>query len=145
MVSSARGRVVARVAVLALLAVMASAAPAEASTSSEVKVRECGYWSVMRPSSLTLSCADGYMRLDRLTWHSWGGRQARATGIQKTNTCYPACVAGESVYMPVEVVLNRRQSGYYTRMTVTPMPMARVPVLFHPGRIDVWDVGPPRL
>ncbi len=78
----------------------------------------------VRPSSFTLTCADGYDYLSGLHWVSWGSNQAFATGTEHQNTCQPYCAAGKEISYPALVVLWRPEPlpghgsvKYFTRMT----------------------------
>lgn len=129
-------------ALLVLLTATATAASATASAPPRVRVQECGLFPRVRPATSVLTCADAGLRLTRLTWRSWGGRSAVATGSEVINICYPSCAHGNKVTLPAEVVLSRRQKGYYTRATVRLTPMARPPVSVAAVRTLVFDVTP---
>jgi hypothetical protein len=68
-----------------------TAAPA---ASSLPKVEVCGMQpAVIEPTSMTLTCADGYSVATDLHWTSWTDTQAIATGLDTWNTCVPYCAA----------------------------------------------------
>jgi hypothetical protein len=86
-------------------------------------VVNCLFKEQVRPSSFTLTCADGYDYLSGLHWVSWGN-EAFAVGTEHQNTCQPYCAAGKEVSYPALVVLWRPQPlpghpgvTYFTRIT----------------------------
>jgi hypothetical protein len=104
----------------------ASARPAAASASVKTVVLDCpGLPALVRPKTYILSCADGYIQLDKLSWTSWTPGLASATGTLVKNTCNPSCVAGHFRSYPVLVVFwgkatvkNHPGQQCYTRMTL---------------------------
>jgi hypothetical protein len=90
----------------------ASAAPATRTSTSVVSlyaervvVADCRGQGVVRPGSLTLTCADGNNALTAMTWTSWGPKLAGGYGTQVMNDCIPYCAAGHFHRYPVLVVL----------------------------------------
>jgi hypothetical protein len=115
------------------LAGSASAAPARPAagptvvrTAVRTVVLDCpGLPALVRPKTYILTCADGYVQLDRLAWTSWTPGLASATGTLIKNTCTPSCVAGHFRSYPVLVILwgkaavkNHPGEHCYTRMTL---------------------------
>jgi hypothetical protein len=113
------------------LAGSASAAPARpaaptGTVSVQMVVLDCpGVGALVRPKSFILTCADGYVQLDKLSWTSWTPGLASAAGTLSKNTCTPSCVAGHVRSYPVLAVLwgraavkNRPGEQCYTRMTL---------------------------
>jgi hypothetical protein len=115
------------------LAGPAGAAPARspgmdtaAHVSVQTVVLDCpGLPALVRPKTYILSCADGYVQLDKLSWTSWTPGLASATGTLVKNTCTPSCVAGHFRSYPVLVVFwgkaavkNHPGQQCYTRMTL---------------------------
>ena len=104
----------------------APARPAAASVSLQTVVLDCpGLPALVRPKTYILSCADGYVQLDKLSWTSWTPGLASATGTLVKNTCTPSCVAGHFRRYPVLVVFwgkaavkNHPGQQCYTRMTL---------------------------
>ena len=106
------------------------ARPAEIDAAGPVSVRtvvlDCpGLPALVRPKTYILSCADGYVQLDKLSWTSWTPGLASATGTLVKNTCTPSCVAGHFRSYPVLVVFwgkatvkNHPGQRCYTRMTL---------------------------
>jgi hypothetical protein len=88
-----------------------------------VVVVNCLFKDQVRPTSFTLTCADGYDYLSGLRWASWGD-EAFASGTEHENTCQPDCAAGKEISYPALVVLWRPESlpghagaRYFTRIT----------------------------
>jgi hypothetical protein len=105
----------------------AAAHPAARSTGPlQTVVLDCpGVPALVRPKNYILTCADGYIQLQKLSWTSWTPGLASATGTLVKNTCTPSCVAGHFHSYPVLVVLwgraavkNRPGQQCYTRMTL---------------------------
>lgn len=51
---------------------------------------------LVRPKTLTLSCADANSLAVDLVWSSWGSKTAAATGVYTWNTCVPYCAASKT-------------------------------------------------
>jgi hypothetical protein len=113
------------------LAGPAGAAPADTAAvtgpgSVQTVVLDCpGLPALVRPKTYILSCADGYIRLDKLSWTSWTPGLASATGTLVKNTCNPSCVAGHFrsysvlvVFWGKTTVKNHPGQQCYTRMTL---------------------------
>jgi hypothetical protein len=105
----------------------AAAHPAARSTGPiQTVVLDCpGVPALVRPKNYILTCADGYIQLQKLSWTSWTPGLASATGTLVKNTCTPSCVAGHFHSYPVLVVLwgraavkNHPGQQCYTRMTL---------------------------
>jgi hypothetical protein len=59
-------------------------------------VEDCGLGKPeVRPSYLTLACADANTLGSHLKWSKWGPTEAYATGIYTWNTCVPYCAASK--------------------------------------------------
>jgi hypothetical protein len=67
-------------------------------------VADCQGQPQVRPSKLTLSCADGNDYLTGLSWSSWTAGLASAAGVQEVNDCLPYCAAGHFHGYPVDVI-----------------------------------------
>jgi hypothetical protein len=113
------------------LAGRAAAAPARASgikgtVSIQTVVLDCpGQPALVRPKNYILTCGDGGVQLNKLSWTSWTPGLASATGTLVENTCTPSCVAGNFRSYPVLVVFwgqaavkNHPGQHCYTRMTL---------------------------
>ena len=105
----------------------AAAHPAARSTGPiQTVVLDCpGVPALVRPKNYILTCADGYVQLQRLSWTSWTPGLASATGNLIKNTCTPSCVAGVFRTFPVLAILwgkaavkNHPGQQCYTRLTL---------------------------
>ena len=80
----------------------ASAAPAGTTT-----VINCAGKGVVKPTEITITCADGGVSVNKITWSSWNPAQARGKGVLSWNTCLPQnCAAGIGVTYPVTIKLG---------------------------------------
>jgi len=86
-------------------AIDAVAMPAGAS-STRVVIQPCAGKAEVRPSTFTISCADGNSYLTKLKWSSWGST-ARADGVFTINNCDPYCAAGKFVSSEAVVTLSK--------------------------------------
>lgn len=75
------------------------------SETSQVWVNDCDT-PVQRPQSLTLTCADGGMRLEELMWAVWDKNGAVGYGTYLENDCQPNCAEGTFSQTPVYVTLG---------------------------------------
>ena len=78
---------------------------ATTATVSDVWVNDCDT-PVQRPQSLTLTCADGGMRLEELIWAVWDKSGAVGYGTYLENDCQPSCAEGTYSKTPVYVTLG---------------------------------------
>ena len=103
-----------------------AAAARPASGPIQTVVLDCpGQSALVRPKTYILSCADGYVSLNKLSWTSWTPGLASATGTLVKNTCTPSCVAGHFKSYSALVVLwgkatvkNHPGQQTYTHMTI---------------------------
>jgi hypothetical protein len=129
-ISALAGGVLAGGVLAASLAGPASAHPAQPAVKGPAAIKtvvlDCpGLPALVRPKTYILTCADGYVQLDKLSWTSWTPALASASGTLLKNTCTPSCVAGHFRTYPVLVVLwgraavkNHPGQQCYTRMTL---------------------------
>jgi hypothetical protein len=90
-------------------------------------VYDCpGQPALVKPRTFTVTCADGGIQYDHLTWVSWTPGRARATGLLEENDCTPNCAYGHFHAYPAKVVLwgnaavkNHPGVRCYTEMTIT--------------------------
>ena len=82
--------------------VLAAAATMSASAAPPLKITNC-FRASTRPKLITLTCGDGNTVLKGLSWSSFGGSTARASGTFEMNTCEPNCAQGKDVSYPVTV------------------------------------------
>ena len=83
-------------------AVPIATASMSASAASPLKITNC-FRASTRPKLLTLTCGDGNTVLKGLSWSTFGGSTAKATGDFVMNTCDPDCAEGKAVSFMVNV------------------------------------------
>jgi hypothetical protein len=59
-----------------------------------------------KPKAITLTCADGGLYIDQISWKTWSKSGASGTGNFHENLCEPGCAEGEQVSALVNVTLN---------------------------------------
>ena len=79
-----------------------------------------------KPKTIIVFCADGGAVVRRISWSSWGDREARGSSSRAAvNDCEPSCAQGKFHRYSVRLVLRRpRNCGsgrgrIFTRMDVT--------------------------
>ncbi|GAA2812281.1 hypothetical protein [Saccharopolyspora taberi] len=78
-------------------------------------VRDCAGQSLVRPSEIVLTCADGNAVVRGIDWDSWGSAQASGLGTAEINDCEPSCADGESRPERVRVTLDAPVGSVFTR------------------------------
>ena len=71
-----------------------------------------------KPESITITCADGGIYVEKIRWSSWSQEGATGIGIFSENLCEPSCAEGQRVEAPVILRLSNlsEQNGkYYLR------------------------------
>ncbi len=66
---------------------------------------------VIRPSSISLACADDNLGVEHLSWSTWGSSRAAGHGSLWLNLCDPSCALGKYAYYPVAVTLSGVRSS----------------------------------
>ena len=95
---------------LALVAFALGVPQAGASSSSgKVKISNCTK-ALTRPRTVTLTCGDGTIALEKLSWSSFGGARANASGKISVNSCEPNCAASRPRSYPVRIVASKPRS-----------------------------------
>ena len=59
-----------------------------------------------KPESITLTCADGGIFVEKIQWSTWSKEGATGTGIYSENLCEPNCAEGKRVTAPVKLTLS---------------------------------------
>lgn len=96
-------------AAFGVLAVGAMVAPsvAQAAPAGSTTVIDCTGKGVVKPTSITITCADGGVSVNKITWSKWNPAQAVGKGELAWNTCLPTnCAAGIGVTYPVTIKLG---------------------------------------
>jgi hypothetical protein len=131
MLSSKRARAIAALvascgAAAAAVAITAGPAAAAPAAAKPVVIVNCAGKAQVKPSSVVLTCADGGIGLEKLTWVSWKG-VAFGSATEYENDCYPYCASGKAkVYtFPVLVTVwgARSRPGhagqqYFSELTI---------------------------
>jgi hypothetical protein len=71
-----------------------------------VYVSDCGYGVEKQPTTITLTCADGGIRIESITWQSWNTVEASGSGTLLENTCNPDCSTGNYVSQDASITLG---------------------------------------
>jgi hypothetical protein len=59
-----------------------------------------------KPESITITCADGGIFVEKIQWSTWSTVGATGIGIYSENLCEPNCAEGERVTAPVKLTLS---------------------------------------
>ena len=71
-----------------------------------------------KPESITITCADGGVFVEKIQWSTWSNDGATGTGIYSENLCEPYCSEGKRVTAPVKLILSNlteHNGKYYLR------------------------------
>ena len=85
--------------------------------ATEVLTWDCEF-PEYKPEAITLTCADGGLYVDQITWDTWSKEGATGSGIFHENLCEPSCAEGESVSEAVKLTLSEltpRKGKFYLR------------------------------
>jgi hypothetical protein len=67
----------------------------------------CAGKGVAKPSSITITCADGGVSVNKIKWTSWHPNSATGKGELSWNTCLPVnCAGGIGQTYPVTIKLG---------------------------------------
>ncbi|MDP2288495.1 MAG: hypothetical protein Q8M73_08015 [Actinomycetota bacterium] len=94
---------------LSLLAVgaLGASSAANAAPAGTTTVINCAGKGEVKPSSITITCADASVSVIKITWSSWRPDSATGKGVLSWNTCLPSnCAAGIIESYPVTVKLS---------------------------------------
>jgi hypothetical protein len=80
--------------------------------------------SVIRPTAVFLTCADGGVSVTNITWSSWGTAAAVGTGTLNIKTCQPNCATGGTNSYPASIDVSNpnASSGVPVFQDVTAIP-----------------------
>jgi hypothetical protein len=59
-----------------------------------------------KPKTILLTCADGGIRIEQLTWTTWSSTNASGYGTYLENNCVPDCSEGEYKATKVNLMLD---------------------------------------
>ncbi len=100
-----------------LLNTIAPSSQTISTAAADINTWDCEY-SEHKPNAITLTCADGGLYVDEITWNNWSSTGATATGTFNENLCEPSCAEGEQVSAPVNIPrsdLSARKGKNYLR------------------------------
>ncbi len=101
----------------ALAVSLFSAQKTSAPTPEQILTWDCEA-AVYKPESITITCADGGIFVEKIRWRTWSKEGATGFGIFSENLCEPSCSEGKRVSAPVNLKLSNltKQNGkYYLR------------------------------
>lgn len=113
-------------AVLALLLVAAHPSiAATKNTTAKAATRviaDCSEMAI-RPKTIGLACADGYLQLIDARWSTWTTTRATGTGTYEYNDCEPYCAAGKihrvkATFALSGVVVTKKYGRLFSKVTV---------------------------
>ena len=59
-----------------------------------------------KPESITITCADGGIFVEKIQWSTWSQEGAAGTGIFSENLCQPNCAEGKRITAQVILTLS---------------------------------------
>jgi hypothetical protein len=76
--------------------------------------------SAYKPESITITCADGGIYVEKIKWITWSKEGASGSGIFSENLCNPSCADGRRIEAPVNLRLTNltEQNGKYFLRTL---------------------------
>ena len=105
-----------------LLNTIAPSSQTISTAAAAINTWDCEY-SEHKPKAITLTCADGGLYVDEITWTTWNKTGATGTGIFNENLCEPSCADGQQVSAPVKITLSdlspRKGRNYLRTLDIT--------------------------
>ena len=111
------------------------------SSSDETFISECGYGYAQKPSSITLTCADGGMYIDQIDYSSWDNNSASATGIFFSNDCDPDCASGSLISNPVSIEISGTKQDANGKTIFTDLTITAENELYNGTNQATFDIG----
>lgn len=106
---------------LALNTIAPSSQPIS-TAAKDIYTWDCEY-PEHKPTTITITCADGGISINKIIWKTWNKSGATGTGTFNENLCEPSCVEGEQVSAPVNVTLSdlsaRKEKFYLRALDIT--------------------------
>ena len=129
-----------------ILAVCLLTSCSQSSKSAEVKsgeifISECGYGYSQKPSSITLTCADGGIYLDNISYNSWNSNGATGKGIFNENTCDPDCATGKFSRVPVSITIVKPFKDANGKFIFSKMVLKSSSILLKGMKTANFDIG----
>ena len=105
-----------------LLNTIAPSSQPISTAAADIYTWDCEY-PEQKPKAITLTCADGGLYVDEITWTTWNKTGATGTGTFNENLCEPSCAEGEQVSAPVNITLTdlspRKGKNYLRTLDIT--------------------------
>ena len=105
-----------------LLNTVAPSSQPISTAAKDVYTWDCEY-PEHKPEAITLTCADGGLYVDQISWKTWSKSRASGTGTFNENLCEPSCAEGEQVSAPVNITLTdlspRKGKNYLRTLDIT--------------------------
>ena len=101
----------------ALAVSLFSAQKTSAPTPEQILTWDCET-AVYKPESITITCADGGVYVEKIRWSTWDEEGATGLGIYSENLCEPNCAEGKRVTAQVNLTLSnltKQNDKYYLR------------------------------
>ena len=101
----------------ALAVSLLSAQKFSAPTPEQILTWDCET-AVYKPESITITCADGGIFVEKIRWSTWNKDGATGLGIYSENLCEPNCAEGKRFTAPVNITLSnltKQNDKYYLR------------------------------
>ena len=130
--------------VISLLFLTACSETSETSTESkpnDVFYSECGYGYSQKPSSVTLTCADGGMYIDNVTYSNWTSSNAEGIGTFNMNDCNPDCSSGSMTQTQVTISIGKPRADSQGKVIFSELVMTSKKNLYNGTRSAVFDIG----
>ncbi len=98
--------------------------------------------AVYKLESITITCADGGMYVEKIQWNTWSNEGATGLGIYSENLCEPNCAEGKRVTAPVKITLSNlaEQNGKYYLRTLDITTSNGKDFPWGKAGISQWDV-----
>ena len=127
--------------VLLLSACSSSNNSSEAISSDGVYVSECGYGYSQKPSSITLTCADGGMYIDAITYIDWNDEKASGNANFYNNNCDPDCASGQLIKTAVSIEISEPITDSSGKMIFSKLVIIAKQNLFNGTKKAEFDIG----
>ena len=111
-----------------------------AATSEGVFVSGCGYGYSQKPSSITLTCADGGMYVSDITYSSWSETSAEGQGMFSMNDCNPDCADGNMINTPVTISLGKPKQDSQGKFIFSELIINSKTKLYNGSKSAVFDI-----
>jgi len=117
---SAAGAIIAATVALGITIALNTIAPSSQPIPSDpahIYTWDCEY-PEHKPTTITITCADGGISVNKIKWSTWDKSGATGTGTFNENLCEPSCVEGKEVSSLVTITLSdlkARKGKYYLR------------------------------